>query len=484
MTAAVYIRKSREEAGKPSHRLTVQREQLPAHAKAQGWQVAIYDDGHASAARGKVEDLRERARLEADIRAGRIDVVLCIELSRLSRDDSLQDYVAWLHLCADQGVKLATPSRTLDPQQPSDWMLLLMEGGFSSVEMKILRKRMADGRQQALIEGRYLSGNPPAPYRYDRTNRGLVIDQPLLPVVTRMLTLCETLGTRDVSEQIGWPVITVRRAITDDRLLFYQGKRRHPQTGEIIDGQWPAIIDAAQAERIKAGRRYRRAAPKREAGGLLTNLGIFTCGYCGRSIRSWKGRVLKSGSRIDRYGCKANEHRRLCDPSRMIPQPDIDDRLQENLINTLGRIAEIRRTWYASQGDTDTAATLQALEQQSNHLLQRKQRIVAAIADGVIDFSDARQQRQQIDGELEQIAARRTRALTALSPEPDWAALTFTRDEYAVLTTDEQREVIALAIERIRLYSAYLLIDYRFPRDNTGNTTARVHLPPPQRPRQ
>jgi DNA invertase Pin-like site-specific DNA recombinase len=139
MTAAVYIRKSRKDADKPSHRLTVQREHLPAYAKAQGWQVEIYDDGHASAARGKTEDLRERARLEDDIRASRIDIILTIELSRLSRDDSLQDYVAWLHLCGEHGVKLATMSRILDPAQHSDWMLLLMEGGFSSVEMKVLQ---------------------------------------------------------------------------------------------------------------------------------------------------------------------------------------------------------------------------------------------------------------------------------------------------------------------------------------------------------
>lgn len=36
MNAAIYIRKSREDKDKHAHRLTVQREQLPAHALAQG----------------------------------------------------------------------------------------------------------------------------------------------------------------------------------------------------------------------------------------------------------------------------------------------------------------------------------------------------------------------------------------------------------------------------------------------------------------
>lgn len=183
MTCAIYIRKSRDEAGKDNHRLTVQRQQLPAHAKAQGWQPIIYDDGHASAARGKTESLPERARLEADIRAGRIDIILTIELSCLSRDDSMQDYTAWLHLCSEHNVKLATPSRTLDPKQYSDWMLLLMEGGFSSVEMKVLQSRMKEGRQEAFRAGKYLSGNPPAPYYHDKAEGGLLINSQKLKKV-------------------------------------------------------------------------------------------------------------------------------------------------------------------------------------------------------------------------------------------------------------------------------------------------------------
>jgi site-specific DNA recombinase len=42
-----------EEKDKPSHRLAVQREQLPANGAAQGWQSQVYDDGRVSAARGK-----------------------------------------------------------------------------------------------------------------------------------------------------------------------------------------------------------------------------------------------------------------------------------------------------------------------------------------------------------------------------------------------------------------------------------------------
>ena len=58
MHAAVYIRKSREDKSKAGYRLSLQRQLLPSHAQTQGWQVTVYDDGHASAARGKVEALK------------------------------------------------------------------------------------------------------------------------------------------------------------------------------------------------------------------------------------------------------------------------------------------------------------------------------------------------------------------------------------------------------------------------------------------
>lgn len=337
MIAALYIRKSREDKNKPSHRLSVQREQLPAHARAQGWQVEVYDDGHASAARGKTEDLQQRSRLENDVKAGKIGLILVIELSRLSRDDSLQDYVAWLHLCSQHQVKLATPSRILDPVQHSDWMLLLMEGGFSSVEMKVLQARMAEGRVEAYRAGKYLAGNPPIPYRYDGGIGGLVVDEEKIETIRRMMELAETHPANQVAEMVGLPAIAVRRAISDERLRMYLGQRLDPDTGDIIQGQWPAVLDTEQAERVRRNRGSRRKAPRRDFAALLSNLDLLTCGYCGRNIRAWKnGRPRVDGTRIDYYGCRAKD-RGACKQSRMLPTHILDERVLVNLFGNIER---------------------------------------------------------------------------------------------------------------------------------------------------
>ena len=397
MNCAIYIRKSREEKDKPSHRLTVQREQLPVYAAAQGWTYEVYDDGHASAARGKTEDLKERGRLEADIRAGKVGVILTIELSRLSRDDSLQDYVAWLHLCSVKRVKLATMSRILDPAQHSDWMLLLMEGGFSSVEMRVLQSRMAEGRAQAIQEGKFLGGQLPPPYVHGKPKAPPVIDPVALERIQILWTLSEAMSSRKVADELGMPMIAVRRAISDERLLFYQALRTGP-TGELLACEWEPCMTAEQAERIRANRKGRfSGGTRRDHGGLLSNLAIFSCGYCGRSVRSWNGRPQRDGTRTAYYGCKANELKRLCNSSRMILQQIIDDKVITNVIGTVSDTGALQSFWEASQQNDDSTPRLAALEKEGKSLQQKKQRLVAAIVEGVLSFSDGKPQREQID---------------------------------------------------------------------------------------
>ena len=481
MSCAIYIRKSREEKGKPSHRLTVQREQLPAYAAAQGWTFTIYDDGHASAARGKTADLKERGRLEADIRAGKINIILTIELSRLSRDDSLQDYVGWLHLCSQHRVKLATMSRILDPAQHSDWMLLIMEGGFSSVEMRVLQSRMAEGRAQAVQEGKFLGGQLPPPYVHGKAKAAPVIDPAALERMRRLWALTETMSTRLVADELGMPLIAVRRAISADRLLFYQAKRLDSH-GELIDCEWEPCMTAEQAERIRANRRQRfSGGARRDHGGLLTNLGIFTCGYCGRSVRSWNGRPQKDGTRTAYYGCKANELKRLCPPSRMILQQLLDERGLINVFGLLSDTAKLQYYWQDAQQNEDSGPKLAALAKEEKALLGKKQRLVAAIVEGVLSFADGKPQRESLDTQLSKIREQRMTIIAARQAEPDWEGLNFTREEFDQLSDEEQRELLTLVIKEIRFYSSYLLIEYRFPRGLGGESVSRTNLPSPVR---
>jgi len=483
MNCAIYIRKSREERDKPSHRLTVQRQQLPEHARAQGWKPHLYDDGHASAARGKVEDLRQRARLEADIRAGKIHIILCIELSRLSRDDSLQDYVGWLHLCSEHQVKLATLSRVLDPAQHSDWMLLLLEGGFSSIEMRVLQGRMAEGRREAFLSGKYLSGNPPIPYVYDKTVGGLRVDPESLPQAQQIWKLAETHSARGVAEAAGIPLIAARRHVSDERLLFLQGLRLDPETGDTLRGQWPAVMDAEQAERIRANRRSGKpTGPRRSAAALFTNLKIVYCGYCGRTVRAWmNSNTRKDGTRLDYYGCNNKDSKAKCPKSRMVPQVVIDEKILTSVFVTLGQGSEKLKQWWLEKQrqSTNPDESLNTLARKEDNLLKQKKRLIGAITSGVLDYADpsVKSKRTEIDSAISAIQVQRSKLIAHKVAPPDFEAIDLTRDDFELMTFEEKREFLPLVIENIRMFATYLLITYRFPRSQKGSELARIPLP-------
>lgn len=481
-TAAIYIRKSREDKNKPAHRLTVQREQLPAHAMAQGWTPVIYDDGHASAARGKTEDLLERGRLEQDIRSGKINLILTLELSRLSRDDTLADYLSWLNLCGDYAVRLATMSRILDPKQHSDWMLLLMEGGFSSVEMKVLRARMEEGRQEAFRAGKWLGGTPPPPYVYDKGTGEVRIDKERLAECRQVWSIAETYSAKAIAEALGKPEIAIRRMISDNRLLFYQGLRQNPETGEILEGQWPAVMNADQADRIRVARRTRKTnGIKKEAAALLSNLGMLYCGYCSRTVKTWRNsRTRKDGGRLNYYGCQGKSAMGACTKSRLIPQPILEDRVLTSLFNTLSRLDNLVEYWGTHQTG-DITGQLAHLASEEKTLLQNKERLVLAIAQGVIDFADAKKQREVIAAQIDAVKGHRAKLIASHQDPPDWGALDIPRKSFEQLPESEQRQFLRAAITEVRVYRSYALVTYQFPREANGNRTARIHLPPSQK---
>lgn len=484
-TCAIYIRKSRKDKDHQSQRLTVQREQLPAHARAKGWEVEIYDDGHASAARGKADDLRERGRLEADIRAGKINVVLVIELSRISRDDSSIDFTRWIELCRSHNVKLATMSQVYDPREVSQWTFLSLDGVLSSAEMQRWKERIDQGSAAAFAAGKWRGGLPPAPYVYDQKNSRPVVDPDLLIQMQTVWSLAETQSARAVARQLNLPEIFVRRAIADDRLLMCQALRHDPATGENIPCDWQPVIDAEQAARLRAGRRTRKnVTVRREAAALLSAMRLIYCGFCGRTAKTWQNsRLRKDGTRLDYYACNSRSSRTDCPQSRMIPQGDLERRVLKNLFFTLRHTDDLKRFWTIHRDGSNLPAEISDLDKKAAIERKRKSRLIDAVAEGLLEAGDVREKRKEIDSAIEEISSQRRALQDQLNAilGPDWDALALTPEEFALLDFHDQRAFIHATIHRIDIYSGHAMITYNFPRNAAGETAARVNLSAPGR---
>lgn len=479
----IYIRKSRE-SSEEAHRLEYQRSFLPQHAKSNGWTYEVYDEGFASAAKGKTGRLQERARLERDIRAGKIQMVLVLELSRLSRDETARDLVEWVTLCADHEVKIATPNRILDPCNDSDWTMLWMESGLSTAEMKRLLTRFAQGRDQAFKKGVWLGGRPPRPYKYDRNLKKPVPDPEQLPRYQKLWQLAENHSAFAVAHELGIPEIEVRRSISDDRLLIFQGKRHHPETGEAITCNWEPVMTQEQADRIKAARRTRKTNEvSRPFAALLSALDLLRCGYCGKTVKTWNNsKRRKDGSRVDYYGCVTKSEKKACPSSRMILQPILDEKVITNVFGTIKALDELIRLFHESQENGGVTGRLNELKRREESLQEKMELLIQSVTqEKVFSWDDIKKAKFALEEEIAAGKKKRDELQSQIVTPPDWESMTLTRGEFDLLDQLDQRRFLKTVLEEITLYRDSALIKYRFPRATDGSRVSRIHLPPPRR---
>jgi site-specific DNA recombinase len=483
MRAAIYIRKSREDKSKNACRLQAQKTELPKYAQAQGWSYTIYDEDYASASKENLQNLKERNRLEQDIRIGKIDVILVIEFSRLSRDDTMEDFASLLETCKKNNVLLATPGRVYNLAHPIEWMTLVLEAGVSSVEMKVLKIRMEQGRRAACLAGKWAGGKLPRPYVYDKKNRKILVDQTALKEIKRVWRLAETHSAKAISEKLGLPYSNVRRAISDDRLDFFQAVRSNPDTGEIITCEWEPVMTKDQAARIRVSRRTRSTNGKStKPNSLLSGLSLLKCGYCGRTTKTWGGsNVRKDGTILYYYGCSSKDVKDKCEKSRSVAQLILDERVLTNVFNTVTSLEDLMSHWLTSQGNNGLADELKLLESEKLALQQKSERLIHLYMENIMSLDEIAKDKHKIIGALDTIQAEISELESRQLSPPDWDSLLLTREEFEYLDQVDQRRFLALILDQIRVYDSYAILTYKFPRTSNGDCTGRIHLPPAQR---
>jgi DNA invertase Pin-like site-specific DNA recombinase/DNA-binding transcriptional MerR regulator len=136
---------------------------LTDRAKELGWaadQVDIID--HDQGLSGSSIAGREGfQKLLAEISAGRVGIVLGLEMSRLAR--SCKDWHTLLELCAIYQTLLADADGLYDPANYNDRLLLGLKGTMSEAELHILKARMHQGMWNKAQRGEVLN-HPPIGY--------------------------------------------------------------------------------------------------------------------------------------------------------------------------------------------------------------------------------------------------------------------------------------------------------------------------------
>ena len=256
-TAGLYLRVSTQDQAE-KFSLPAQRRILTEHAARQGWRYEVYEDAGVSG-----ETLAARPamlRLLEDVKLGRLQVALAVELERFSRSQDLFDWLVIRKTFREAGVRWGTPSQLFSPDDPEDAFLSVLFGALSAREKQKFIARSKRGKDQAArgderrgLPGRYVASW--RTYGYSIENGQLVAKEGEVAVVRRIFQLSRE----------GWAIREIARALTREGVPTPRQALGHPVTGR---GWAPSSVRSILLNETYSGRWH--YARNRTVGGRRT----------------------------------------------------------------------------------------------------------------------------------------------------------------------------------------------------------------------
>jgi DNA invertase Pin-like site-specific DNA recombinase len=203
---AIYTRKSSEEGLEQEfNSLAAQRDACEAYIRSQqheGWVRARtrYDDGGFSGGKLERPGLQH---LLADIRVGRIDIVIVYKVDRLTR--SLADFARLVEIFDAQGVSFVSVTQQFNTTSSMGRLTLNVLLSFAQFERDVTGERIRDKIAASKKKGMWMGGN--VPLGYEASERKLVINPAEADTVQRIFALYRELGcvrrVKDEADRLG-----------------------------------------------------------------------------------------------------------------------------------------------------------------------------------------------------------------------------------------------------------------------------------------
>ena len=382
--------------------LTTQEQALTAHCQAQGWTLKLYRDAGISA---KDTDRPDLQRLLADVRAGRVTVVLVTKLDRISR--SLRDLLDLVALFEAAEVKFVSLRDNIDTSGPVGRFILHILGAIAELERGITAERVAEDMKLRARRGKWNGGL--VPYGRVLAEGRLAIVPGEAGALHHMRLLLkekrswrgvafalnrEGLRTRgwDPLEREGhvirkghapdeWTSTSVKRVLLQPinaGTLVYnrrqaKGRTHVPRPEEehvVVDEFCEQIFSREEMEEVLRIAAEIEGEPPRRTGSEHLLSGLVYC-YCGSRMHAAKAYVTTRQRRypLVYYRCRRASHKGTC-TMRQVPAAALEPAVVSEL-NSLGLDPERLRA---------LAGAAQArFQEEEQPLLQRRDTLVRGI---------------------------------------------------------------------------------------------------------
>jgi site-specific DNA recombinase len=265
---AIYTRKSTEyNLELAFNSLDAQREACEAYIKSQaheGWRLipTRYDDGAFSGASLERPALQQ---LLADVRAGRIDIVLVYKVDRLTR--SLADFAKLIELFDARGVSFVSVTQSFNTSSSMGRLTLNVLLSFAQFERELIGERVRDKIAASKRKGLWVGG--PVPLGYAAVDKKILVvpaeAEAVRTIFARYLALGSIRALAEELDRLG--IHSKRRRLSNGRSVggnrfgvgalahllknrFYIGEVVY--RGEVQRGQHEPILESALFEAVRA----------------------------------------------------------------------------------------------------------------------------------------------------------------------------------------------------------------------------------------
>jgi len=355
MRCAVYTRKSAEiDDAMEFNSLDAQREACEAYVasqKPEGWLLVDdrYDDGGFS---GGTLERPALKRLLADIKAGRVDVVVVYKIDRLSR--SLMDFAKLVEVFERNDVTFVSVTQSFNTTTSMGRLTLNMLLSFAQFEREVIGERIRDKFAASRKKGMWMGGWAPLGYRVE--SRKLVIDETEAKVVRWIFDRFVQCGSATtIVRELAAEGVVNRYGKRIDKGMLYKLLRNRVYIGEAVHkgtaypGEHEAIIDRKLWDQVQAilskNARKRSANTRAQTPALLKGLIFDATGSAMSPTHT------RRGGKLYRYYVSQAvlKHGPEVCPVRRVPAGEIEEAVVAQVRRLLVEPEIVVATWRAAR---------------------------------------------------------------------------------------------------------------------------------------
>ena len=335
--------------------LDAQRESCEAYVasqRAEGWALVSdrYDDGGFS---GGTLERPALQRLLADVRTGRIDVIVVYKIDRLSR--SMLDFLNLVELFEQHGVTFVSVTQSFNTKDAMGRMALNILVTFAQFEREVIGERIRDKVAASRKKGIWMGGW--APLGYEVRDRKLIIHKEDAERVRSIFRRFVQLKSATLlARELVAAGATNRYGHVLDKGVLYRLLNNRVYIGEAVHkgtsypGEHEAIIDRALWDQVHA---ILKISPRKRAGNARTQTPAPLKGLLfGPDGAAMSPTHTRKGGRLYRYYISQTAMKRggrVDCPVRLVPAAEIEGIVLEQVRSLIRTPEVIVQTWRAAR---------------------------------------------------------------------------------------------------------------------------------------